>query len=142
MSAITDAASRGVSIKDCTLFVTTFPCHECARHIIASGIRKVVYIEPYAKSLAMELHGDSIELDSTEVSGKIPFVPFLGVSPKNHAFLFAMPVRKTSDGSVISWDASKASPRVSGSFWSYLRYETEDLGFLNDGLNEIGLQLE
>lgn len=142
MSAMTDAASRGVSVKDCILFVTTFPCHECARHIIASGISKVVYIEPYAKSLAMELHSDSIELDSMEDPAKIPFVPFLGVSPRNHSFLFAMPTRKTPNGSVISWDPSEASPRVSGSFWSYLRYETEDLGFLTDNLEGLGLNLE
>jgi deoxycytidylate deaminase len=142
MSAITDAASRGISIKGCTLFVTTFPCHECARHIVAAGIRRVVYIEPYAKSLAIELHGDSIELDSAEDPNKVPFVPFLGVAPKNHAFLFAMPKRKALDGTVIAWDAVKANPRVSGSFWSYLRYETEDLGFLTNDLKKIGLELE
>jgi cytidine deaminase len=141
MSAITDAASRGVSIKGCTLFVTTFPCHECARHVVAAGVRRLVYIEPYAKSLAIELHGDSIELDSAEDPGKVPFVPFLGVAPKNHAFLFAMPQRKGSDGMVLAWDALKSTPRVSGSFWSYLRYETEDLGFLADDLKKIGLQL-
>lgn len=52
MFAITDAARRGLSVRDATLYCTTFPCHMCARHIIASGIRKVVYIEPYPKSMA------------------------------------------------------------------------------------------
>ena len=141
MSAITDAASRGVSVKGCTLFVTTFPCHECARHIIATGINRVVYIEPYAKSLALELHSDSIELGSNGGTGKIPFVPFIGVSPRNHFNVFAMPVRKRSDGEVISWNPADANPRVSGSFWSYLKYEAEDLKFLSEALEKIGLKL-
>jgi deoxycytidylate deaminase len=49
------------------IFVTTYPCHSCARHIIAAGITEVYYIEPYRKSLAIKLHGDAIselELDS------------------------------------------------------------------------------
>ena len=31
------------SVKDCTLYVSLFPCNECAKAIIQSGIRKVVY---------------------------------------------------------------------------------------------------
>jgi cytidine deaminase len=141
MSALTDAASRGVSVAGSTLFVTTFPCHECARHIVAAGIERVVYIEPYAKSLALELHGDSIELDSASDPGRIPFVPFLGVAPKNHANIFGMPDRKGVDGRVITWDPVKAGPRVSGSFWSYLKYETEDLRFLTNNLTSVGFEL-
>src|SRR5207249_3312142 len=30
MAALIDAAKRGVSVKGCTLYSTTFPCHECA----------------------------------------------------------------------------------------------------------------
>ena len=38
------------SIKDlegATLYVTISPCHECAKIIIQSGIKKVVYLEDY-----------------------------------------------------------------------------------------------
>jgi cytidine deaminase len=38
MAALIDALRRGVNIKGSTLYVTTFPCHECARHIVAAGI--------------------------------------------------------------------------------------------------------
>ena len=31
------------SVKDCTLYVSLFPCNECAKAIIQSGIKKVVY---------------------------------------------------------------------------------------------------
>ena len=38
MSAITDAARLGHSVDKCTLYCTTFPCHMCTKHIVASGI--------------------------------------------------------------------------------------------------------
>jgi len=31
------------SVKGCTLYVSLFPCNECAKAIIQSGIKKVVY---------------------------------------------------------------------------------------------------
>jgi Deoxycytidylate deaminase len=32
------------SLKNCTLYVDLFPCNECAKAIIQSGIRRVVYL--------------------------------------------------------------------------------------------------
>lgn len=134
VSALVDAAARGSSIKGCTMYVTTFPCHECARNIVSSGIARVVYIEPYAKSLALELHEDSIQLDGNTDRTKIPFAPFLGVSPRIYSNVFQMSNRKSDDGALIDWEAATSHPRVSGSFWSYLRYEKEDLKFLRDAI--------
>jgi deoxycytidylate deaminase len=142
MSALMDAALRGVSVRGCTLYVTTFPCHECARHIIAAGINKVYYIEPYAKSLAIELHHDALQLDSETDQTKVPFVPYLGVAPRAYTSLFAMAVRKRDDGKVIEWDEKCANPRVSGSFWSYIQYEKEDLNFLAETFEKRGLKLQ
>ncbi len=34
-----------VSLDACTLYVTLFPCHECAKLIIQSGIKEIVYVE-------------------------------------------------------------------------------------------------
>lgn len=43
--------SAAVSLKGCTLYVTLFPCNECAKAIIQSGIKKVIYAEnKYADS--------------------------------------------------------------------------------------------
>jgi deoxycytidylate deaminase len=142
MFALMDAASKGIAVKDCTMYVTTFPCHECARNIIGAGIARVVYIEPYAKSLALELHSNSIQLDSSAGADRIPFVPFLGVAPRNYTDIFAMSERKTDNGEVIDWAAETANPRVSGSFWSYLEYEKEDLNLLTQRLKNKGLDLK
>ena len=31
------------SVKNCTIYVSLFPCNECAKAIIQSGIKKIVY---------------------------------------------------------------------------------------------------
>lgn len=35
---------RGGSLEGATLYVTLFPCNECAKAIIQSGIRKLIYL--------------------------------------------------------------------------------------------------
>lgn len=35
--------SNSASLSGCTLYVTLFPCNECAKAIIQSGIKKIVY---------------------------------------------------------------------------------------------------
>ena len=40
MAAITDAARRGASVRNTTMYSTTFSCHDCAKHIVAAGIER------------------------------------------------------------------------------------------------------
>ena len=37
--------NSSVNLKNCTLYVTLFPCNECAKAIIQSGIRHVIYLD-------------------------------------------------------------------------------------------------
>ena len=46
-NAITDCASRGVSVKDATAYVTHYPCLNCAKILVASGIKEVRYCCDY-----------------------------------------------------------------------------------------------
>lgn len=93
MNAICDAARGGFSTKDSVLYCTTFPCHNCTKHIIASGIKRVVYLEPYPKSKAIELHQEEISLDDG-TARKIPFVPFMGISPNKYKLIFSRGKKK------------------------------------------------
>ena len=43
MNAILNAPST--DLTDCTLYVTLFPCCECAKAILQTGISKIVYLE-------------------------------------------------------------------------------------------------
>ncbi len=46
-NAITKVAKSNNSSDGATLYITTSPCMECAKLIIQSGIRRVVYCEKY-----------------------------------------------------------------------------------------------
>lgn len=43
VDAICQAAKLGIRLKDSVIYVTRYPCEACARAIVKSGIRKVVY---------------------------------------------------------------------------------------------------
>lgn len=113
MAALSDAVRRGVPVAGATLYTTTFPCHNCARHIIAAGIQRVVYVAPYAKSLAKELHGDAIDVASaTPREGAVQFEPFVGVAPRRYLDLFEAGTRKEADGTVVRHIPSEAVPKI------------------------------
>lgn len=107
MAAVTDAARRGIATQDMHMVVTTFPCHECARNIVAAGIASVTYLQPYDKSMAGELYDDMIDFQTAPVdpadwgslSGdprKVIFAPFEGIAPHRFDELFSRMTRKTS----------------------------------------------
>ena len=84
MEAMLSVAREGKhSLRGATLYTTTYPCHNCARHIVAAGISSVVYIQPYQKSLATALHSDAITEDPT-VKNHVVFRQYDGVAPKNY----------------------------------------------------------
>jgi len=49
-NAICDAAQRGVSLKDSTAYITHFPCLNCFKLLIASGIKEIKYFSDYHNS--------------------------------------------------------------------------------------------
>lgn len=142
MAAITDAAARGVAVKGQIIFCTTFPCQNCAKHLMASGIRALVHIDPYPKSLVREMYESEIEelpmesMASDEFDrqvsatheNKFLLLNFMGVAPRGYERLFSMPVRKDESGEKISWDKKTAKPRLSG-VWAKQDYRTDEIEF-------------
>lgn len=128
MVTICDAARLGRSVKNSTLFVTTFPCHNCTKHILASGIRRVFYLEPYPKSRAKQLHSNEIEIERTS-EGKVSFLPFLGISPFRYRDIFEKSSRKTN-GLARIWYAIDDRPRplVPKSLPGYIEIEKVEVG--------------
>ena len=57
--------------KNGTMYVTTFPCHNRAKHLIAAGIKKVTCIEPYPKSKALEFYTNEITEDPNDGTAKV-----------------------------------------------------------------------
>lgn len=93
-----------------TMYSTTFPCHSCARHIVASGIDQVIYIEPYPKSLADKLHHDSISDKDDGESKHVIFLQYEGVAPKNVIKLFQQKEERKAEGKAITRKKKEASP--------------------------------
>lgn len=89
------------------LFCTTFPCHNCARHIVMAGIHEVYYIEPYSKSLAEKLHYDSIT-SYEESLDKVKIRMYDGVSPNRYMDLFKLNNQNRKDANL---KPNEAKPR-------------------------------
>jgi cytidine deaminase len=141
MAAICEAARRGISVEGKTAFVTTFPCHGCARHLIAAGLARIVYIDPYPKSLAAELHGDSIAIEGSKADqNHIPFEPFIGVAPRRYLDFFELrKERKTSDGKIVQLNGQTATPKLSSDFLSYNETEVGEIHRYQNQMALVGL---
>lgn len=130
MDALLSSARTSHSPRGSTLYTTTFPCHNCTRHIIAAGVQRVVYIEPYAKSKAFSLHQDAISNNESCGTTRIPFVPFIGVGPRRYLDLFSLslgtgiPIERKQNGVLIDWNPSEAGPRLQMQPTSYLTRES------------------
>lgn len=139
MDAITSAARIGhFSLKDTILFSTTLPCHHCARHIVASGIKQVYYIEPYEKSLAIKLHSDAIELNSVDGrsdSKKVIFSHFEGVAPKQYLNLFSCNNRK-SQGRLKDISLTTHKPTAATYLDTFLDYEAQVTKLVNKAFGD------
>jgi deoxycytidylate deaminase len=130
MEALMSCARQGISTKESTLYCTTFPCHNCAKHIIAAGVDRVVFIEPYLKSKAFEFHEESIVISYPQnrrpgkrrPNQKVQFEPFFGVGPRRFFDLFSMHLgigtkmeRKCKAGKALPWSPNTARLRLSTS---------------------------
>jgi len=131
MEALLACARNRVMSRAATLYCTTFPCHNCAKHIIAAGIHRVVYIEPYEKSKAEKLHGEALSVGfPTASTRKVRFEPFVGFGPRRFLDFFSMRLgsgefltRKNEKDRTISWDLNKSRLRVQMLSSSYLDLE-------------------
>lgn len=129
MEALLACSRTGATPRGGTLYTTTFPCHNCTKHIVAAGIKRVVYVEPYPKSLAGELHSDAVAFE-TEEADKVTYQSFVGVGPRRYFDLFSMKLssgypmeRKSKDGTIKEWERKYARPRVPMLPTSYLERE-------------------
>jgi len=129
MSALSDAARVGHPVKDGTLYCTTFPCHMCAKHIVASGIKTVVFLEPYPKSLASDLHSDSIMVEGGDRGHyqkfpSVDFEHFYGVSPRRYREIFERAKRKNDDdGAFIEYAGGGPGPIIDIKYPFYAQLE-------------------
>ena len=135
MDAIVSLARiGGAGLQGATLYTTTFPCHSCARHIVAAGIARVFYVEPYEKSLAKELHSDAIAFEIEETRERLPkkveFLHFEGVAPRQFHNMFRATSRKDSTGKFMPikvQQADKVMPEYLDNYQDFEKKAVEHL---------------
>lgn len=144
MEAIIACARNNVSSVGATMHCTTFPCHNCAKHIIAAGIEQVVYVEPYPKSKAFKFHDDSITAGKVEPPDrKVRFKPFIGIGPRLFFDLFSMSMsagrsldRKDKKGYAVKWSPALTTPRVPVLAFAYRPFEKAARRYMKELLTE------
>ncbi len=110
MEAIVSASRAGKSgMVGGILYTSTFPCHNCARHIVAAGIKTVYYIEPYSKSLAFELHHDALG-NLADSNRKVEFLQYEGVGPERMMKLFQHGSERKHSGKAVEQNKKIAIP--------------------------------
>ena len=124
MTALMDAVRLGRSVLDATIYVTTYPCHNCAKHLIGSGIKRIVYIEPYPKSRAMELHDDALTHDQNACD-KVILSHFHGIAPRRYRDIFEKGSRKGEDGKAKEWYEDVPRPLVGGAYSTHTIFEPD-----------------
>jgi deoxycytidylate deaminase len=135
LSAISDAARLGRAIKDHSLYVTVFPCHNCAKHIVGAGLSEVFYLKPYAKSEASLLYPDSIAIDEDgKREGRVAFRQFSGITPRRYFQLFEKDRLKDNDGRVLKWDHKTAYPIAGVAASTYIDLEASSLAIAAEKL--------
>lgn len=114
MACICTAARRGTPLGGLTLYTTTYPCHECARLIVATGIREVVYVDPYPKSQVREMYPDEVDEGPGARPDRVSFRPFEGIAPRMFRGVFAKTGRgrDAASGKYEAWRPGDAPPRL------------------------------
>lgn len=147
MAAICTAARRGVPINGLTMYQTTYPCHECARLIIASGIHRLVYVDPYPKSQVPEMFRLQISDGQINSTKTVVFEPFQGIAPRLYRSVFAMyeRVREDLSGEYGQWNPAVAPPRLVADAEAVSPIRNMEDGVISemsDALTAIGLLIE
>lgn len=132
---ITGSQLSGNKMIGGKLFCTTYPCHNCARHIILAGIKEVYYIEPYVKSFSLKLHSDAIT-DDESVSDKVKLLVYDGVAPRRFLEFFTMSrERKDKNGQKIQENLANIVPKKRLSLMALSTLEEQAI----HSLHEIGV---
>lgn len=130
MEAILSATRTSkVGIKGGIIYVTTYPCDNCVKHILAAGLKEVYYIEPYPKSRAEAFFTEFIadgDDSEEEKKNKIVFIRFVGIAPSAYAKVYKkwFP-RKKKDGTYQVRDAKILPPLTNVYVDSFALYEAK-----------------
>lgn len=112
-----------------------------------AGIKTVYYLEPYEKSLALNLHSDAIAIDGIGAGGetgstgdhKVRFLHFEGVAPRQYLNMFTPSgERKDKAGKAVRINIREAEKKVPEYLDDYRQYELKVVEHLNKVIEGLG----
>jgi deoxycytidylate deaminase len=137
LAIIAGSQKTGTQMRGGKLFTTTYPCHNCARHIVAAGIEEVYYIEPYVKSLCIELHNDSLTEKETEPN-KVKILIYDGVAPRRYQEFFFSSKPRKEGGKLAVYNNKTIKPKNPLTLQALTTLEQQAIHTLKEkGLPEI-----
>jgi dCMP deaminase len=68
-NAISDAANRGISVNESIAYITHFPCVNCFKILVASGIKVIKYLNDYKNDKVIDqMIEDGANINITKIN--------------------------------------------------------------------------
>jgi len=66
-NTIADCAKRGVSSNDCTAYITHYPCYNCMKLMMSSGIKDIKYINDYKNDVLVKDLAENMKINIKKI---------------------------------------------------------------------------
>ena len=66
-NAVADCAKRGVSIQGATAYITHYPCINCFKILVTSGIESIKYLEDYKNDELIPILNKELNIPITKI---------------------------------------------------------------------------
>ncbi len=66
-NAVADCAKRGVSCADSTAYITHYPCVNCTKILLASGIKEIKYVYDYKNDALVSKFTKNMTVKITQI---------------------------------------------------------------------------
>jgi dCMP deaminase len=67
-NCIADCARRGVSMENADVYITHYPCINCFKVLVASGVKGIYYLEDYRNSPIVEELANTIHITLEKIN--------------------------------------------------------------------------
>jgi dCMP deaminase len=66
-NTITDCAKRGVSCNECVAYITHYPCYNCMKLMLSSGIKNIKYINDFRNDVLVQNLANETNVSITKI---------------------------------------------------------------------------
>ena len=66
-NAVADCAKRGVTIQGATAYITHYPCINCFKILVASGVESIKYLEDYKNDELIPILNKELNIPITKI---------------------------------------------------------------------------